>query len=61
MKIKYLKQLHDILLIVLGIMVIVIVSDNANLFKAIESSMLFPSYLLSMGIIGLKATIRINK
>ena len=58
---KYLKQIHDILLIVLGLMVMMIVSDNAELFRAVKSSMLYPAFLLSMGVLGLKATIRVNK
>lgn len=61
MDIKYLKQIHDILLIVLGLMVMMIVSDNAELFSAVKSSMLYPAFLLSMGIIGIKATIRVNR
>ena len=61
MGIKYLKQIHDILLIVLGLMVMMIVSDNAELFRAVKSSMLYPAFLLSMGIIGIKATIRVNR
>ena len=61
MYIKYLKQIHDILLIVLGLMVMIIVSDNSELFRAVKSSMLYPAFLLSMGIIGIKATIRVNR
>jgi|TARA_R100000781_G_scaffold107484_1_gene71737 hypothetical protein len=61
MDIKYLKQIHDILLIVLGLMVMIIVSDNSELFRAVKSSMLYPAFLLSMGIIGIKATIRVNR
>jgi len=61
MDIKYLKQIHDILLIVLGLMVMIIVSDNSELFSAVKSSMLYPAFLLSMGIIGIKATIRVNR
>ena len=61
MDIKYLKQIHDILLIVLGLMVMIRVSDKSELFRAVKSSMLYPAFLLSMGIIGIKATIRVNR
>jgi len=39
----------------------IIVSDNSELFRAVKSSMLYPAFLLSMGIIGIKATIRVNR
>ncbi len=55
------KKLEETNLIVLGLMVMIIVSDNSELFRAVKSSMLYPAFLLSMGIIGIKATIRVNR
>ena len=54
------KAIHDILLIVLGIMVIVIVGDNSALFAAVESRMLYPAFLVSVGVIGLKIQMKLN-
>ena len=61
MKIKYLKYIHSISFIVLISMVFSIVADNSDVFKDIESPVLYPAFLLSMLIVGLKFTIRIFK
>ena len=61
MKIKYLKYIHSISFIVLISMVFSIVADNSDVFKDIESPVLYPAFLLSMFIVGLKFTIRIFK
>ena len=54
------KATHDILLVILGIMVVVIVSDNSALFAAVESNMLYPAILVSVGVIGLKIQMKLN-
>ena len=54
------KAIHDILLVILGIMVVVIVGDNSALFAAVESRMLYPAFLVSVGVIGLKVQMRLN-
>ncbi len=54
------KAIHDILLIVLGVMVVVIVSDNSALFAAVESNMIYPAFIVSVGVIGLKIQMRLN-
>ena len=54
------KAIHDILLVILGIMVVVIVSDNSALFAAVESRMLYPAFLVSVGVIGLKIQMKLN-
>tara|TARA_R100000234_G_C4882492_1_gene127968 strand:- start:82 stop:267 length:186 start_codon:yes stop_codon:yes gene_type:complete len=61
MKIKYLNYMHTISFIVLISMVFSIVADNSDVFKDIESPVLYPAFLLSMFIVGLKFTIRIFK
>jgi hypothetical protein len=55
-----LKVAHDILVVLLGFMVVVIVSDNSNLFAAMESRMIFPAFLVSLTVIGLKIQMKIN-
>ena len=54
------KTAHDILVVLLGFMVVVIVSDNSDLFAAMESRMIFPAFLVSLTVIGLKIQMKIN-
>ena len=61
MKLKYLEYAHTVSFIFLISMVFSIVTDNSDIFKEIESPVLYPAFLLSMFIIGLKYTIRMNK
>tara|TARA_Y100001951_G_C11249639_1_gene245530 strand:+ start:50 stop:226 length:177 start_codon:yes stop_codon:yes gene_type:complete len=54
------KSIHDALLVVLGFMLVVIVSDNSALFASVQSKMLYPAFIVSVGVIGLKIQMRID-
>ena len=54
------KSIHNVLLVVLGFMIVVIVSDNSALFASVQSNMLTPAFIVSVGVIGLKIQMRID-